>query len=216
LDPRAGGEVRSDAILAILDEFPSVPVILYSQLSPNTIQATVDLARAGVRHVVLYRYDDNPKRFLELLESEPGAAFAQMLLKRLDPPLLKMGISVKRGVERMFGAPGHFQTIPDLARSAIVSTRTLYRKFEEAGLASPRKFLVAARLLRAYAYMLEPGNTLEIAGEKLGYEAGAFRRQVRIFFGVTPQNIRRNMAPGDFVDRLAHELYPGPEEGPGT
>jgi AraC-like DNA-binding protein len=97
-----------------------------------------------------------------------------------------------------------------------VSTRTLYRKFNEAGLASPRKFLVAARLLRAYAYMLEPGNTLEAAGEKLGYEAGAFRRQVRIFFGVTPHFIRRNIAPAEFVERLARELYPGLGGAPGT
>ena len=214
LDPVASGEVRPDAILSVLDEFPSVPIILYSQLSPNTIQATVDLARAGVRHVVLFRYDDDPKRFLELLESEPGAAFAQMLLHRLEEPLAKVGHSLRRGVERMFGAPGHFQTIPDLARTAIVSTRTVYRQFEEAGFASPRKFLVAARLLRAYAYMLEPGNTLETAAEKLGYEIGSFRRQVRNFFNTTPQLIKRKMPPEVFVEKLALQLYPGLGEKP--
>ena len=214
LDPVASGEVRQDAILGILDEFPSVPIILYSQLLPGTIQATIDLARAGVRHVVLYRYDDDPKRFLELLESEPGAAFAQMLLKRLEEPLTLVGSNLRRGVERMFGAPGHFETVPDLARTAIVGTRTIYRKFEEAGFASPRKFLVAARLLRAYAYMLEPGTTLESAGEKLGYHSSAFRRQVRIFFGTTPLVLKRKMAPDEFVTRLAEELYPGMRNNP--
>jgi AraC-like DNA-binding protein len=208
LDPSGSGEVRSDAILDVLDEFPSVPVILYTQLAPATIQPTISLARAGVRHVVLFRYDDDPKRFLELIESEPGAAFAQMLLQRLEVPLRLVGPNLRRGIERMFGAPGHFVTIPDLARTAIVSTRTIYRKFNEAGFASPRKFLVAARLLRAYAYMREPGNTLESAGEKLGYDSGSFRRQVRIFFNTTPNLIRRHMPPEEFVERLAVQLYP--------
>ncbi len=209
LDPMADGVVRAESILAVLDEFPSVPVVLYAQLSPENLQATVDLAREGVRHVVLYRYDDAEARFLELIESQPGAALAQMLLQRLETPLEKIGSTLRRGVERMFGAPVHFETIPDLARSAMVSTRTIYRRFAMAGLDSPRKFLVAARLLRAYAYMLEPGNTLEMAGTKLGYDSGAFRRQVRIFFRTTPYVMKRSMPQDAFIRRLAEELYPG-------
>jgi AraC-like DNA-binding protein len=215
LDPSGSGEVRADAILELMDEFPSVPVILYTQLTPSTIQPTVSLARAGVRHVVLFRYDDNPKRFLELIESEPGAAYAQMLMERLAVPLQLVGPNVRRGIERMFGAPGHFETIPDLARTAIVSTRTIYRKFREAGFASPHRFLVAARLLRAYAYMLEPGNTLESAGEKLGYDSGSFRRQVRLFFNTTPNLIKRHVPPEEFVERMALQLYPGLRKDPG-
>jgi AraC-like DNA-binding protein len=214
LDPMADGKVRSSAILSVLEEFPSVPVILYAQLSPETLQATVDLARAGVRHVVLFRYDDDEKRFLELIESQPGAALAQILLRHLEAPLEKVSGVLRRGVERMFGAPGHFDTLPDLARSSMVSKRTIYRQFAEAGFASPRKFLVAARLLRAYAYMMEPGNTLEMAGQKLGYEPNSFRRQVRIFFNTTPQKIKRSMPQEEFVEKLAIALYPGMRHNP--
>lgn len=215
LDPMADGVVRAEPILAVLDEFPSVPVILYSQLSPETLQATVNLARAGVRHVVLYRFDDAKSRFLDLIESEPGASLAQLLIEQLDEPLSTLGPELRRGVERMFGAPGHFETIPDLARSSIVSTRTVYRKFEAAGFASPRKFIAAARLLRAYAYMLEPGNTLEMAGQKLGFDPIALRRQLRTFFNATPLVIKRSVQPAEFVGRLAQELYPGPGFEPG-
>jgi AraC-like DNA-binding protein len=208
LDPMADGKVRADAIMAVLDEFPSVPVILYAHLSPENLQATVGLARAGVRHVVLYRYDDAQNRFLELIESQPGAALAQMLLQHLEEPLEKVGKPLKRGVERMFGAPGHFVTLPDLARAALVSKRTIYRRFRIAGFCSPGKFIDAARVLRAYAYMLEPGNTLEMAATKLGYEPNQFRRQVRLFFKTTPLAIKRSMPQETFVRRLAEELYP--------
>jgi AraC-like DNA-binding protein len=210
LDPMADGTVRPGAIQSVLDEFPSVPVILYARLSPENLQATVDLARSGVRQVVLYRYDDAQQRFLELIESQPGAAIAQMLLDRLDVPLAAIGPNLRRGVERMFGAPGHFRTVPDLARSAITSARSIYRKFEEAGFASPRKFLVAARLMRAYAYMLEPGNSVEMAGSKLGFDSIGFRRQVKIFFDATPFQVKRTVSPEQLVERLAEVLYPGP------
>jgi AraC-like DNA-binding protein len=214
LDPMANGKDRSDAILAVLEEFPSVPVVLYTQLSPEMLQATVALARAGVRHVVLFRFDDSHQRFLELLESQPGSAMVQMLLRELATPLLVLGAGLKHGIERMFGAPGHFGVVPDLARSAKVSKRTIYRSFKTAGLASPRKFLHAARLLRAYAYMLEPGNTLEIAGNKLGYEPISFRRIVRQFFNTTPNSIKRSVAPEEFVQTLAKALYPGLGKNP--
>jgi AraC-like DNA-binding protein len=214
LDPAADGTVKPEPILELLEEFPSVPVVLYTQLSPETLLAMIGLAKAGVRNVVLYRYDDDPKRFMELLESQPGAAMAQMLILRIEKPLARMGPSLKRMVERVFGSPSHYETIPDMATTALVSTRSVYRKFHEVGFASPRKFLVAARLLRAYAYMQEPGTTLEGAGHKLGYEPNSFRRHVRLFFGRTPQQIRREFTPHEFVEKLAVQLYPGPGDDP--
>lgn len=209
VDPMADGIVRADSILSVLDEFPSVPVILYTQLNPENLQATVDLARAGVRHVLLFRFDDGPSRFLELIESQPGAALAQMLLQLLEQPLGTLHSGLRRSVERMFGAPGHFVGVSDLARSAKMSRRTIYRAFAAAGLATPRKVVSGARLLRAYAYMLEPGNSLEIAASKLGFEVTAFRRIVKAYFNTTPNSLKRTVAPQQFVVMLAQELYPG-------
>jgi HJR/Mrr/RecB family endonuclease len=49
---------------------PDLPLVLYTPLTPNAIRAVVSAAKLGVEHVVLHRFDDEPKRFRELLEQE--------------------------------------------------------------------------------------------------------------------------------------------------
>ena len=56
-------------------------------LAPSTINAIVRLAKSGVEHVVLSRFDDEPRRFLELLEGIPGSALGDRMLHELAGPL---------------------------------------------------------------------------------------------------------------------------------
>jgi hypothetical protein len=45
------------------------PMVVYTSISPDALRRTVELARRGVRHMVLYNYDDTEKRLRAMLDS---------------------------------------------------------------------------------------------------------------------------------------------------
>jgi len=44
-----------------------IPVVLYTQLTPRSPGVLLQLGRAGIRHIIFYRYDDAPHRFVDVL-----------------------------------------------------------------------------------------------------------------------------------------------------
>ena len=56
----------------------SLPVIVYTTLAPASMRHVMRLARLGVQHVVLNRFDDEPRRFLELIERVPAHPVAEL------------------------------------------------------------------------------------------------------------------------------------------
>jgi AraC-like DNA-binding protein len=206
LDPQSTAGVQTDEVLSLLEQHPSLPIVLYTYLSPVMLGAVAELARYGVRQVVLHRFDDEPRRFLELLERQPGFAICDTLLERLGDPLSRLPTSLARAVERLFRSPGQVH-VRDLANSAGMTVRMLYRKFEQAGLGSPRVLVQSARLLRAYAYMRDPGLLLEDVAAKLRYQSPrALTRQMQEATGMTPTEVRGRLAPEDFVNVLVARL----------
>jgi len=204
LDPQSTAGVQTDEVLSILEQHPSLPIVLYTYLSPVMLGAVAELARYGVRQVVLHRFDDEPRRFLELLERQPGFAICDTLLERLGDPLSRLPTSLARAVERLFRSPAQIH-VRDLAHSAGITVRMLYRKFEQAG--SPRILVQSARLLRAYAYMRDPGLLLEDVAAKLRYQSPrALTRQMQEATGMTPTEVRSRLSPEEFVNTLVTRL----------
>lgn len=206
LDPQSTAGVQTDEVLSILEQHPSLPIVLYTYLSPLMLGAVAELARYGIRQVVLHRFDDEPRRFLELLERQPGFAICETLLERIGEPLSRLPTSLARAVERLFRSPAQIH-VSDLAQSAGMTVRMLYRKFDQAGLGSPRVLVQSARLLRAYAYMRDPGLLLEDVAAKLRYQSPrALTRQMQEATGLTPTEVRGRLSPDEFVSTLATRL----------
>jgi hypothetical protein len=82
-DPAASGEMRVESLEELQRQFPSLSIVLYMQLSPTSVQAIVRLAKSGIEHVVLSRFDDEPDRFLELLERIPAHLLSDQMLREL-------------------------------------------------------------------------------------------------------------------------------------
>ena len=209
LDPAADGIVRTSEIRTLIDQYTTLPVVLYTALSPLTLKALVDLSKHGAQQVVLHRFDDSPRTLKNLLEGQPGTTFSAHLLERIATPLGALPGNLARAVERMFKRPGQFLGVPDLVSAAQMPTRTVYRQFQRVGLASPRALVAAARLLRAYSYMREPGHTMVDVEKKLGYPPAQMRRSMIEMVGETPGRVRSSMSPEQFVELIAQHLYPG-------
>lgn len=212
-DPAADSRPDVVGLLRIIQQFPSLPVVVYTALAPATLKVVVQLARHGVEHVVLNRFDDEPRRFRELLERVPAHALAEVMLRELAEPLAALPVVVCRAVEQLFRSPGEFRSAQDLAAAAGMNSRTLYRNLQPAGLYSPRMLVVCARLLRAYAYLQDPGRSIKEIAVKAGYHSPwQLAQQMREVTGLTPRGVRRGMETQEFVSLLARELRRGKAE----
>lgn len=210
LDPGADGVVRADHIIEVVRRYPSLPIVIYTVLTPQSLRAVVELSNHGLQQVVLHRFDDEPRRFLETLEQQPGVSLSESLLDRLAAPLATLPTALVRAIERMYRRPTGFGDASDLAHEAGMPRRTLYRVLELAGFAHPSIVVRGARLLRAYAYLRDPGHLVDDVATKLGYSnQQRFAKHVRETFGVTPLTLRRTIPAEECVARVAALLYPG-------
>lgn len=208
IDPTAPGQVRVAETVLLRQRYPSVQVIVYTYLTPSAMRMVVELARHGLEHVVLHRFDDDPRRFGELLSQLPGHAVGDLLLARLSDAMGKLPVKVSGAVRRMMRAPRQYSAVDDLAAGAGMTRRQLYRVLEGAGFTSPRLLVQAARLVRAFAFLRDPGRLLEDVSAKLGYsEPRVLNRVMQDMVGARPLDIRETMGPDEFVERVAVRLF---------
>lgn len=206
-DPSATGTVEIEALETLRQQFPSLPVVIYTSLAPASIKAIVRLAKSGIEHVVLSRFDDEPRKFLELIEGIPAFALGERMLQELSGPLSCLPIVVVRAVDQLFRAPARFKSSQDLAEAAGMNLRTLYRNLEPAGIFSARALVVSARLLRAYAYLQDPGRSIKDVAAKAGYHSGwQLSQQMREMTGYTTEQVRREVDSEALVALLAEQV----------
>jgi AraC-like DNA-binding protein len=204
VDPVADGNARIDVIEEIHRQYPSLPIVIYTALSASSMRAIHALGRMGLEHVVLSRFDDERRRFLELLERVPGQALSDQMLRSLAPELALLPVAMIRAVEQLFRSPSRFRNAQDLSAAAGTILRTLYRQLEVAGVHSPRLLVASARLLRAYALLRDPGRQIKEVAAKVGYHSQyQLTQHMRILTGHTPRSVRAHIEPEDFVALLA-------------
>lgn len=206
-DPAASGTVEVEGLEELRRQYPSLPVIVYTSLAPSGIKAIVRLAKSGVEHVVLSRFDDEPRRFLELIEGIPAFALGDRMLQELAGPLSGLPVVVVRAVDQLFRSPSRFKSAQDLASAAGMNLRTLYRNLEPAGIYSARALVVSARLLRAYAYLQDPGRSIKDVAAKSGYHSPwQLSQQMRELTGLTTEQVRKEVNGDALVALLAEQV----------
>lgn len=206
-DPMAAGRLEVSELQEIVRQYPSIPVIVYTVLSPSALRGVVALARVGVEHVVLNRFDDEPHRFRELLERAPAHALGERLLEEVADQLSRLPPMVGRAIEQLYRYPQRFHGMGDIAAAAGVNTRTLYRHLQPAGFNSPRLLVVSARLLRAFSYLRDPARSIKDVAMKAGYHsAWQLAQQMRELTGLTPRRVRQGLGTEEFVKRVAAAL----------
>jgi AraC-like DNA-binding protein len=206
VDPAVHEGQLAEAVEEIIARHPSLSVIVYTTLAPASMRLVVRLARLGVQHVVLNRFDDEPRRFLELIERVPAHSVAELMLQELATQLQALPVVLARAIEQLVRSPSRAKNSQELATMAGMTLRTLYRHLTPVGL-QPRHVIVCARLLRAYTYIRRPGSRLKEVALKLGYaDPGHLSEQLRDWTGLAPKDIRRTLPPGEFVRRIAEHL----------
>ncbi|HUF26079.1 MAG TPA: hypothetical protein VMM18_03760 [Gemmatimonadaceae bacterium] len=207
VDPFGSGELRVPEIRRLRVQYPSVPIVVYTLLAPTAVKGVMELAASRIEHVVLHRFDDEPRRFRTLLEGLRGVALGDLLLARIAVHLTRLPEGVAQTIELLFREPGRFPSVPAIASDARISLRMFYRYIEQAGLAAPRQLLAAARLLKAYGYLQDPGSFVEDVALRVGYsEARILTRQLHAATGLRTSALLRNVPTEQFLAMLVHRV----------
>jgi len=79
----------------------------------------------------------------------------------------------------------------------------LYRSFRNAGLNSPKSFVIGARVFRGYVYLRDVGFSIADVAMKLGYtHPRIFAHHIECVLGDSPSKVRRTLDDGDTVNRI--------------
>ena len=212
LDPAADGVMNVEAVMSLLKNYPSLPVVAYAVLSPGSFGAMLQLTRAGLQNVVLQRYEDSPQRFRETVERARGNPLKRKMLDALHPHLTRLPRKLVSTVDEMFEWPHRYASAQDVALKAEMSSVRVYRNFSIAGLGSPKRMLRAAKLLKAVGYLQDRGYSVRDVAKKVGYRnARIFAEHTLDVFELTPSRVRSHLAPEDAVDKLFTWLTVDPD-----
>lgn len=210
LDPAADGVMNINAVATLLAKYPSLPVVAYVMLNQASFNAVAQLSRQGLENVVLHRLEDAPERFRATLERATTNPLASQALNALRPQINRLPVKLAQAVDEMFTSPHRYVRASDLALTAQMSSVRLYRNFGVAGLGSPKKLLIAAKLLRGYGYLKDPGYSIAEVSRKLGYRnPRIFGEHCKDVFGLRPTRVRTHLGPDAVIGRLVAWLQPG-------
>jgi AraC-like DNA-binding protein len=207
VDPLLSGIPSATEIERLRLLFPSLPLILYTTLSPQTANVLLKLGQRGIHDVVFSRYDDHPARLQEVLGHEETRSTSQLLLDQLAWALAPLPSELRWVLEAVLRSPGEVQTVQQVAARARVDRRTFERWFTRVGLPSPRHFLAAARVLYAHRLLQDPGFTIEDVAQRLGYaQTKTLQLHARAYLGLTAGEMRLTLAPEEALHRVVRGL----------
>lgn len=199
VDPLLGSLTpRTHGIGRLRQFFPSLPLLVYTELAPATAGVLLELGRAGIRRVVVHRFEDAPGSLRNALMAELEQSASQQVIQGLGHILRDLPPELRLALEGMLHAPGDGPTVTALAERARLTRRTCERWFTKVGLPSPRVVMVLTRLLYAHRLLLDPGYTVEDVALKLGYsKTKTLQIHLRAVFGLTAGELRVSLSIDD-------------------
>ena len=217
IDPFFAGASDLGPAISFLRRFRLVPTLAYVSLTPENLHAVAKLSNEGLYEAFLNPLGDSGRRLRAVHEKLGSETLVGgLFLGTLEPAAGRLPPGVVRAVIDLFGRPHRYRTVTDLAAQSDIIPRHLYRNFEAVRLGSPRKLVMAAKILRAYGYLRDPHHSVESVSEKLGYESvRVFSRHTRQVFGYCPSMLRQE-SDGEEVVRQLLEWYYKPTSRAGS
>ena len=207
LDPSADGIMNVGAVAGLLKRYPSLPLIAYVTLHAPAFNAVAQLGRLGLEDVVLNRFDDAPERFRERVEQVQGNALTHSVMEAIADRLGELPRQLSVTIENLFDQPHRYTSALDLAMEAGIAIVSVYRNLDAAQLGSPKRLLVAAKVLRGFGYLRDPGYSVLDVSIKLGYKtARIFSQHWVSVFGVTPARVRTRLTDEAAIESVLRWL----------
>ncbi len=207
VDPALSGEVRAREIERIRVLFPSLPLILYTRLSPDLPATLLRLGQVGIRQVVIAQHNDHPTQLRDLLIAETARVVSHRLIDAIGDLLAEFPAELRWAIETIIREPTALQSVQELARRAHMDRRTCLRWFARAHMPPPRVMLMVLRAVYAHRLLQDPGYTVEDVAARLGYaQTRTFAQNVKEVLGMTPGELRVSLSPEEALS-IVRERY---------
>lgn len=214
LDPAADETMNVSAVEGLLKRYPSLPLIAYVTLHAPQFSAVAQLGRMGLREVVLHRFDDAPEGFRERVERLRANTLTHEVLSSLRRRLAELPRQLTVTVENLFEEPHRYGSALDLAMEAGIAIVSVYRNIDWARLGSPKRLLIAAKVLRGFGYLRDPGYSVLDVSLKLGYKsARIFSQHWVSVFGLNPARVRTRLSDQAAIESVLTWLTSGEDDG---
>ena len=207
------GPAELSGLYALIKRHPCVPFIGLAELAPANLRIIALLANEGLAAVFVYPLSQSEKkRFCELIETLPARKLAIEFLSVIEAAVGTLSPTLTAAVLDVFDRPKRYERATDIALQAEIVSRRLYRRFGSVCLGSPRKLLIAARMVHAYVYLRSGALTVEQVGERVGYQTlNTFVDHTREIFRCCPSELRFE-ANGQEVVKHLFEWYCKPKQ----
>jgi AraC-like DNA-binding protein len=184
VDPFRDGAFAATEIRRLRERAPALEIVACADFSRRAPADAFSLAVLGVRALV--DAAEETGAWLRALHEHVNRG-------PLDELVESLASVVPPGVGRWLGAalldPAPPLTVPELARAARCSPRTLRRSLSAAHLPPPEQLLAWRRLLHA-ARLLGDGRTADSVARALGFSSGsALRKSLKLLTGLRPRDI---------------------------
>ncbi len=214
LDPAADGTMNVGAVAGLLKRYPSLPLIAYVTLHAPQFAAVAQLGRLGLKEVVLHRFDDAPEGFRERVERAEGNALTHDVIDALRDRLAQLPRQLSLTIENLFEQPHRYSSALDLSMEAGIAVISVYRNIDGARLGSPKRLVIAAKVLRGFAYLRDPGYSVLDVSIKLGYKTARIFSQHWVgVFGETPARVRSRLTDEAAVESVLKWVGANGDEG---
>jgi AraC-like DNA-binding protein len=210
LDPAADGIVNVSAVAGLLKRYPSLPLIAYVTLHAPQFSAVAQLGRLGLKEVVLHRFDDEPEAFRDRVERLEGNTLTHGVLEALRGRLGLLPRQLTVAIEDLFESPHRYTSALDLAMETGLAIVSIYRNLDAAQLGSPKRLVIAAKVLRGFGYLRAPGYSVLDVSIKLGYKTPrVFAQHWEFVFGQTPARVRNRITEEAAIEAVLRWLRTG-------
>jgi AraC-like DNA-binding protein len=215
LSRRRGGNSELTPLIKVMDRHPEIPFVAYVAVTPRNLLSVAELSRHGLSDVFVRGLGDDGKRLAETVERVCGNHLAGEFLGLVEGELAKLGPRLMRTSQAVFEQPQRFAIAADIAHLSGISTKHLQRAFQSARVGTPKKFLLAAKLIRAYALLRDCPEPVSEISARVGYsEPRIFSRLCVEVFGCPPSKLRFEPRTSEVLLRVLEWLCKPPIRRP--
>lgn len=196
------------SVARLVREFPQVPAVaLLTGSETRTSAALLSLGEHGVRTLVDAREPSGWRVLRTLVTTRGPHDIETLAINTLRDDLRGASPASRRFFDALFTVPRSMTTVQQLARHFGLVPTTLMSRFVRQGMPTPKRYLAAARLVRAAHLLENPGYSITHVAYLMEYSSPqSFSRHVTGVMHVGAAEFRRRFTGERMLDTMRQTL----------
>jgi len=195
------------SVARMVREFPRIPAVaLLTSTESRATAALLSLGEHGVRTLVDAR-EPQGWRTLRTLVSNEARTIDTLAISAIREDLADASPSAMRFFDTLFTVPRTMTTVLEFARHLAVVPTTFVSRFVRQGVPTPKRYLAAARLVRAAHLLENPGYSITQVAFLMEYSSPqSFSRHVSGVLNVGAAGFRRAYTGESMLQHMRETL----------